>query len=290
GTPRAADDNGPPAVTGNAPVNVNTGVCVASDCSGSNASQQSGGGTSQTGGGGGGGGTQTADQSIGTGQVGSADVNPAAAVNAPINGNAPVCVASDCSGSNASQQAGGATASTGGGSGTGGGQSTDQSIGTAQVGEVNGSPAVTGNTPVNGNAPVCVASECSGSNASQQGGGGSSQTGGSGGGGTQTADQSIVTGQVGSADVNPAAAINAPINGNAPVCVASDCSGSNASQQAGGGTANTGGTGGTGGSQTADQSVITVQVGSVGGWPAATGNVPVNANTPVCVASDCSGS
>ena len=45
-------------------------------------------------------------------------------------------------------------------------------------------------------------------------------------------DQSIVSGQIGSADVNPAAAVNASTNGNAPVCIASDCSGSSASQQA----------------------------------------------------------
>src|SRR5439155_1248515 len=242
GTVQVNDVNGSPAVTVNAPVNGNAPVCVASDCSGASAGQQGGsGGSSTQGSGPSQTGGQSSDQSIGTGQVGSADVNPAAAVNAPVNGNAPVCVASDCSGSNASQQAGGGAANTGGTGGSGGSQNTDQSIGTAQVGDVNGTPAVTGNAPVNANAGVCVASDCSGSNASQQAGGGTSQTGGSGGGGgTQTADQSIVTGQVGSADVNPAAAVNAPINGNAPVCVASDCSGSNASQQAGGGTANTG--------------------------------------------------
>src|SRR5207249_4043393 len=122
--------------------------------------------------------------------------SPAVTANAPVDADAPVCVASDCSGASAGQQggSGGSSTQTSDQSQTGG-QTSDQSIGTVQVNDVNGSPAVAGNAPVNANTGVCVASDCSGSNASQESGGGTSQTGGGGGGGSQTADQSIATGQ-----------------------------------------------------------------------------------------------
>jgi hypothetical protein len=54
---------------------------------------------------------ENADQSIGTIQVDSASSNPAAAVDAPVNANAPACVLSACSSSSAGQQSGPAEAS-----------------------------------------------------------------------------------------------------------------------------------------------------------------------------------
>src|SRR5437868_6308150 len=105
---------------------------------------------------------QSADQSIGTVQIGTATVDPSLTANAPVNADAPVCVASDCSGSNAEQQGGSGQSSpkTSDQSQTGG-QTSDQSFGTVQANDVNGSPAVTANAPVNADAPVCVASDCS---------------------------------------------------------------------------------------------------------------------------------
>jgi hypothetical protein len=90
--------------------------------------------------------------------------------------------------------------------------------------------------------------------------------------------------------VSPAVAADAPVDANAPVCVASDCSGSSAGQQTGGANAEAGSGGGNGGTQTAEQSLLTVQIGSANVSPVAVVEVPVNANTPICVASDCSNS
>ena len=62
------------------------------------------------------------------------------------------------------------------------GQSGTQSAGTVQVDSTTASPSLSANTPVNANAPVCVASDCTGSNAGQTSGGGSATTGGGGNG------------------------------------------------------------------------------------------------------------
>src|SRR5438046_7123185 len=80
-------------------------------------------------------GGQTAKHSIGTVQVGSVDASPATAVNAPVNANAPVSVASETGDSSAQQGSGGASASSvsGGGSDSGS-QTAKHSIGTVQVG------------------------------------------------------------------------------------------------------------------------------------------------------------
>src|SRR5439155_939134 len=86
---------------------------------------------------------QSADQSIGTVQVNDVNGSPAVTANAPVNANAPVCVASDCSGATATQTSGGSDSSTSSGGGGAGGQTADQSAGTVQVTDVNGSPAVT---------------------------------------------------------------------------------------------------------------------------------------------------
>ena len=114
---------------------------------------------------------QSADQSAGTAQIGSATVAPSLAANAPVNLDAPVCVASDCSGGTATQTSGGAQASTTSDGGGQGGQTADQSTGTVQVNDANGSPAVTANAPVDANAPVCVTSDCSCGTATQTSGG-----------------------------------------------------------------------------------------------------------------------
>ncbi len=149
---------------------------------------------------------QSADQSAGTAQIGSATVDPSLSANAPVNLDAPVCVASDCSGGTATQTSGGSQASTTSDGGGQGGQTADQSTGTVQVNDANGSPAVTANAPVDANAPVCVASDCSGSNAEQQGGSGqsSTQTSDQSQTGGQTSDQSIGTVQTNDANGSPA--------------------------------------------------------------------------------------
>jgi hypothetical protein len=115
-------------------------------------------------------------------QVGSADVSPAAAVEAPVDANAPVCVLAACSSASGGQQSGGASASSGGsGSGGAGGQSASQSLGTVQVGSADVSPAVAAEAPVDANAPVCVLAACSSVSGGQQTGGGPGG-GGTGGG------------------------------------------------------------------------------------------------------------
>src|SRR5207244_3320791 len=160
---------------------------------------------------------QSADQSAGTAQIGTATVDPSLTANAPVNADAPVCVASDCSDATATQTSGGSEASTSSGGGGDGGQTADQSAGTVQVTDVNGSPAVTANAPVNADAPVCVASDCSGATAAQTSGGSDSSTSSGGGGaGGQTADQSAGTVQVTDANGSPAVTANAPVNADAP--------------------------------------------------------------------------
>ena len=143
------------------------------------------------------------------------------------------------------------------------------------------------NAPVNGNVPVCVASTCNGGNSQQASSGSDSSSSTSGGGGPQDVANSIVTVQIGSANVNPAATANAPANANVPVCVASTCNGGDSTQSSAG-SSNTSTTTG-GGSQDVTHSIGTVQVGTVGVTPAATTNTPANGNAPVCVGSSCNG-
>ena len=88
GTVQVGGGNANPSV--NAPVAVNTPVTVASDTGGAQAGQGDGNaGTGLQGTGGG----QSADESVGTVQVGGGNANPA--VNAPVAVNMPVAVASD---------------------------------------------------------------------------------------------------------------------------------------------------------------------------------------------------
>ena len=121
------------------------------------------------------------------------------------------------------------------------GQSADHSVLTVQLGSGNVSPAASANAPANVDAPVCVAGICSTQAAS------TGTNAGSGSGSDQPADQSadesIGTVQVGSVTVDPAAAVSAPGNANAPVCVLAACSSTSGGQQTGSTTATTGNTG-----------------------------------------------
>jgi hypothetical protein len=220
-------------------------------------------------------------------QIGQVSIAPAIALNAPINANAPICLLANCGGGSASQGGSGAGANPPTGGAGGGEQSADHSLGTVQVGNAGGSPAVSVNAPVNGNAPVCVASDCAGGDASQ--GSSSAQAGtqtAAPGSCTQSADHSLLTVQACGADVTPSASANAPVNANAPVCVASDCEGGTSSQESSGAHAQTTSPGSAGGAQSADHSIGTVQVGEVNVAPAAAVNTPMNANAPVTVLGD----
>ncbi len=96
------------------------------------------------------------------------------------------------------------------------GQSINGTVGAAQVAAVDVAPAAAVTAPVNANAPVTVAGTSEASSSSQ---GGSSSTAAAGGGGGATADQSANrsagVAQISSAEVEPAAAANAPVNANA---------------------------------------------------------------------------
>src|SRR5215211_1545867 len=281
-----------PAVSASAPVNANAPVCVASDCSGQSTEQGSNGGANASSGSNGGGSSpQTATHSIGTAQIGDTTVNPAAATSLPVNGNAPICVLSDCaSGSLQQGSNGGSSASTGSHGGGSANQTTTHSIGTAQIGDATVNPAAAVSLPVNGNAPICVLSDCASSSTNQSSTGGSSAATGSNGGGSanQTTTHSIGTAQLGDATVNPAATISLPVNGNAPVCVLSDCSSGSLQQGSNGGSsASTGSHGGGSANQTTTHSIGTAQIGSSTVNPAAAVSLPVNGNAPICVLSDC---
>jgi hypothetical protein len=194
---------------------------------------------------------QSTDHSAVTVQLGSANASPAAAANAPANANATVCVASICSNEAAPQESPGASAGSNAGSGSGSspaGQSADESIGTVQIGSVNVDPAAAVSAPVNVNAPVCVAAACSSSNGGQQAGSATATTTNAGQSqtGNQTTHESIGTVQIGDVDVDPAAAVSAPVNADTPVCVLATCASTSGGQD-GGGTGGGGGGGGTGG-------------------------------------------
>ncbi len=135
----------------------------------------------------------------------------------------------------------------------GGGESAKKSAGTVQVGSVTVAPSSSANAPVSVGIPVCVASDCkSGGNAqttgdsnSTAGDTSSSQGSGSGQAGAQSAAGSVGTVQVGSAAVDPAAAVSAPVDADVPVCVLARCSSAGGGQ--GGGPSAGGGSGGGGG-------------------------------------------
>ena len=288
-----------PAASANAPANAQAPVCVASTCDDEAGAQESAGSSASATGanpsssdsspdGG-----QSADQSVGTAQVGSVSVDPAAAVSAPVNANAPICVLADCSSSSAGQQAGSAVASTEStGTSQAGAQTTDQSVGTAQVGSASVDPAAALSAPVNANAPICVLADCSSSSVGQQAGSAVASTQSSPSeAGAQTTDHSVGTAQVGSASVDPAAALSAPVNANAPVCALGRCSSTNGRQQVASAVASTESSGPSqAGPKSVEQSLLTAQVGSVDLDPALALAAPVNANAPVCVLSDCSSS
>jgi hypothetical protein len=179
--------NASPAVSANAPANVDAPVCVASSCSDQAGAQEGGGASAATSGGSGSGqsGDQSADESAGTVQVGSVTVDPAAAVSAPVNVNAPVCVASTCTTTSAGQRAGSssATSTTAGPSQTGG-ETIGHSLGTVQVGSAALNPTVGTEAPANADAPGCVWGSCSSTGDGQTGGGSTGGSGIGGGGGT----------------------------------------------------------------------------------------------------------
>jgi hypothetical protein len=197
---------------------------------------------------------QSADHSVLTVQLGSGTVSPAASANAPANVDAPVCVARICGNQAGAQENGGASAGTNGGSGSGSSepadQSADESIGTAQIGSATVDPAADVSAPVNANAPVCVLASCSSTSRGQQTGSASATTNDAGQSqsGNQSAHESTGTAQVGSTTVDPAAAVSAPVDANAPVCLLSACRSTAGAHSADGGTGSGGsGTGSAGG-------------------------------------------
>ena len=111
---------------------------------------------------------------------------------------------------------------------------------TVQLGKIGVAPATAVNAPVNVNAPVSVLSNGGSATAEQESGGAQASTATECGEatGSQSGVRSIGTVQVGSVDVAPATAVNAPINVNAPVAELSGggCDES-AAQKSGGATA-----------------------------------------------------
>jgi len=260
-TVQLGSGNVSPAASAHAPANVDAPVCVAGICSSQAEPQENGGASTGTNGGSGSGSSapadQSADESIGTVQIGSATVDPAAAVSAPVNANTPVCVAAACSSSSGGQQAGSASATTSSaGQGQSGNQSAHESIGTVQIGSVTVDPAAGVSTPVNANAPVCILASCSSTSSGQRAGPASTTTNDAGQSqsGNQSSHESIGTVQIGSATVDPAAAVSTPVDANAPVCLLSACrstagarGGDGATDSGGDGTGSAGGGGNTGG-------------------------------------------
>jgi hypothetical protein len=254
-TVQLGSGNVSPAASANAPANVDAPVCVAGICSSQAGPQENDGASASTNGGSGSGSSGPADQSgeesIGTVQIGSATVDPAAAVSAPVNANAPVCVAATCSSSSGGQQAGSTSATTSSaGQSQSGNQSAHESIGTVQIGSATVDPAAAVSAPVNANAPVCILASCSSASSGQQAGTASATTNDAGQSqpGNQSAHESIGTVQIGSATVDPAAAVSAPMDANAPVCLLSACRSTAGAHSADGGTGSGGsGTGSAGG-------------------------------------------
>lgn len=180
----------------------------------------------------------TATDSIVAVQVGSPTVTPAASVGAPVNANAPVCVASACdSGSAAQSGSSGATASTAGPSGQSAAPTAQQSAGVVQVGSATVAPAAAASAPVNADAPICVASRCKSSGSNQGTGAATATSSGqsTSGSGSATSNRSVGVVQIGSVDASPAASASAPVNGNLPICVLSDCGAGGTTQGTNGG-------------------------------------------------------
>jgi hypothetical protein len=197
---------------------------------------------------------QSADHSVLTVQLGPGTVSPAASANAPANVDAPVCVAGICGNQAGVQDNGSASAGTNGGSGSGSSEPTDQSadesIGTVQIGSATVDPAAAVSAPVNTNAPVCVLASCSSTSRGQQTGSASATTNDAGQSQSdnQNAHESIGTVQVGSGTVDPAAAVSAPMDADAPVCLLSACRSTAGARGGDGGTGSGGdGTGSVGG-------------------------------------------
>jgi hypothetical protein len=232
-------------------------------------------------------------------QVGSINASPSTAVNAPVNANAPVSVASETGDSSAQQDSGGAQASStsSGGSNAGsqrscecdtdGGQSSAtqppsegtavasppqaQSDATAQAGDTDAHPA----------SSCCddkTSSSCECNNNSND-----NFVWGDAG---QRAIGSLLTIQLGKVVLAPASAVNAPVNVYAPVSVLSKHGSSTAEQESGGAQASTAPECGEAArSQSVVRSIGTVQVGSVDVAPATAVNAPINVNAPVAVLS-----
>jgi hypothetical protein len=98
--------------------------------------------------------------SAGTVQAGSVGADPATAVSAPVNANAPACVAATCPGGDSGQAAGGWTATGSPASANEPGQTATGSLGTVQLGWFELAPRTGVSTPVAANAPVCLLASC----------------------------------------------------------------------------------------------------------------------------------
>src|SRR6185312_11972687 len=188
---------------------------------------------------------QSTDHSVATVQLGSGNASPAVSADIPANAEAPICVAATCSDQAGGQDDGGASAATNGGSGSSSdsSQTAEQSAGTVQVGSANVSPAAAVSAPVNADAPVCVLATCTTTSGGQQAGSSSATTNGTGpsqAGGSQNADQSVGTVQIGAVEVDPATAVSAPVNADAPGCVLSTCRSASGNQPRGGDTGGAG--------------------------------------------------
>jgi len=203
-------------------------------------------------------GNQTAVGSVGTAQVGSVNVSRSTAVSAPVNANASASVASETGDSSAQQESGGAQAlSTSAGGSCECNASAGQSGPTHTSGRNAADPSPpqaqsrsairAGDTATHPASSCCPGDkpssscECSdnskdnfvwgdsgqrsigSSTAEHESGGAQASTATECGRatGSQSAVHSLGTVQVGSLEVAPATAVNAPINVNAPVAVLS---------------------------------------------------------------------
>jgi hypothetical protein len=246
GTVQVGSASVSPDASAAAPVNANAPVCVLAVCGGADGGQSTGSTTAGSQTTGQAPGAQSAAGSIGTVQVGAANVDPTAAASVPVNANAPVCGVAACRGGTARQTTGNTSAShskkahSQGGSGS---QKTHHSFGTVQIGSANVDPPLVVSAPVDANAPVCAAASCGGGHATQSGGNvdATSSQPGQGGSGDQSTGGSIGTVQLGSADVSPSIALSVPVSADAPACVLAACGGGTSQETGGGGNGGGGG-------------------------------------------------
>jgi trimeric autotransporter adhesin len=240
GTVQIGDVDIAPATAVNAPVNANAPVCLFSHCGSSTATQQSGGAAAASTDGS----SESSSQSDGNEDSTKTNTDTGGRYDQPSenaddeNGGTYSCSPCAEQGSPGDDSEGSCSSET---DEAGPPQSAGWSWLTLQVGDVDIAPATAINAPVNANTPVSLLStSCGSSTATQASGGAVAGTAESedDAAGTQTAKYSIGTIQVGSIDVAPATAVNAPINANSPVSALSCGSGDSvAAQQSGGATA-----------------------------------------------------